>query len=220
MVVALVGGALALSIALAATGREDADFDDLPISVLTIGQLGQWVGFLGVPWLVTRLKGSGLVTDLRLRFELRDLWVGGGIGVLLQLAVVPLISYPWIWLLGEDSDELEERARLLADRADTAGAAILLVLVVGLGAPLMEEIFYRGLVQGALLKRGLVPAISVVITAAVFAAAHTSVIEFPALFAFGLGVGALAVRSGRLGPSIAAHVTFNLVTVITTLVLE
>ncbi len=219
-VAALVGGAVALSIGLVATGYDDPDFEDLPISILAIGQVGQWLGFFLVPYLATRLKGSGLVRDLGLRFERRDLWVGGAAGVGVELLVVPLVSYPWIWLLGKDTDELERRANLLADRADTFGAALLLFLVVGLGAPFFEEIFYRGLVQGAVLRRNLAPALAIVLTAAAFAAAHTSLIEFPALFVFGIGVGVLAHRAGRLGPAICAHVAFNLVTVITTVVIE
>jgi membrane protease YdiL (CAAX protease family) len=217
MVVALVGGAVALSIGLAVAGYEDPDFDDLPISMLAIGQLGQWLGFALVPYLALRVKGDGLVRGLGLRFERRDLWFGGLVGIATQLVLVPLLSYPWLWLIGRDTDELEHRANLLGDRADTFGAALLLVVIVGFGAPLFEEVFYRGLVQGALRKRGLAPALAIGITAFVFAAAHQSATELPALFGFAVVVGTLAHRSGRLGPSIAAHVTFNLVTVLAVL---
>jgi membrane protease YdiL (CAAX protease family) len=217
MVVAMAGGAVALSIALAAVGYEDPDFEDLPISLLAIGQLGQWLGFGLIPYLALRLKGDGVVRGLGLRFEGRDLWFGGLIGIVTQLVVVPLLSYPWLWLLGRDTDELERRANLLGDRADTFGAALLLVVIVGLGAPIFEELFYRGLVQGALRKRGIAPALAIGITAFVFAAAHQSATELPALFGFALVVGTLAHRYRRLGPSIAAHVTFNLVTVLAVL---
>ena len=46
---------------------------------------------------------------------------------------------------------------------------------------------------------------------AVFALSHFSAWEFPALFLFGLGAAVLAVRTGRLGPGIVAHLGFNAV---------
>jgi hypothetical protein len=56
---------------------------------------------------------------------------------------------------------------------------------------------------------------SVVVGAAVFAAMHLEALQFLGLFVFGLVAGALAYRTGRLGASIAAHVGFNVTTVIT-----
>jgi membrane protease YdiL (CAAX protease family) len=47
-----------------------------------------------------------------------------------------------------------------------------------------------------------------------FALSHFQLIQFPALFVFGLVVGALAVRFGRLGPSIWTHAGFNLASVV------
>ena len=91
---------------------------------------------------------------------------------------------------------------------------MLLVLIVGVGAPIIEEIFYRGLCQGALLKRGMHPAVAILITAVVFGLSHGELLQLPALVLFGAVAGWLAHRTGRLGPGIAAHVAFNMVTVI------
>lgn len=219
-VLAQVGGAIAVGIVLSASGRADDQVDELPIGLVALAQLGLWFGLLGVPWLVTRLKGSGLVRDLGLRCTWRDLWVGGGLGVLLQLVVVPLISWPWLRLLDRDASELEEPARELADRATGAGGVVLLILIVGIGAPIVEEIFYRGLFQRSLLKRGVAPAVALPLVALCFAGSHFQLLQFPALAAFGLTAGWLARRHDRLGPAIACHVAFNLVSVLTLLALE
>lgn len=48
----------------------------------------------------------------------------------------------------------------------------------------------------------------------VFGISHFQLVQFPGLFAFGVVLAVLAVRTGRLGPSIAAHVAFNGVAVI------
>ena len=71
----------------------------------------------------------------------------------------------------------------------------------------------------SLLKRGLPGGLSVGITALVFAATHlqdmaTWLLLLPGLIFAGVVFGALALRTGRLGTSIAAHMGFNLVTAI------
>jgi membrane protease YdiL (CAAX protease family) len=203
-----------LSIVLAATDRTLDEVDDLPLSLVLLSQAGLWVGLFGVPWFVTRTKGAGLVADLDLRARWRDLWVGGSLGTVLQLAVLPLLYWPLLELLDKTSTDLEEPARELTDRADGAIGVILLVLIVGLGAPIVEEVFYRGLLLGALMKRGLSAGVSVGITAVVFGISHAQALQLPALALFGAVAGILRVRYDRLGPAIAAHVAFNMVTVI------
>ncbi len=91
---------------------------------------------------------------------------------------------------------------------------MLLILIVGVAAPIIEEIFYRGLFQRALLKRGLPPLAAIGINAAVFAGSHFQLLQLPALFIFGLAAGWLAYSRDRLGPAIAAHIAFNMVTVV------
>jgi membrane protease YdiL (CAAX protease family) len=215
---AMAGSQFALAVVLGATGRDAADVDDLPLSLVLVTQLGLWLGLLGVPVIATRLKGSGLVADLRLRIRWRDLWVGGGIGAALQLVVLPLLYWPLLELLDKGTSDLEEPAKQLTDRADGAIGVVLLVLIVGIGAPVIEEIFYRGLFQGALRKRGLGPVVSIGVMSLVFGASHFELLQLPALVIFGAVAGWLAHRYQRLGPPIAAHVAFNMVTVVALLV--
>jgi len=83
-------------------------------------------------------------------------------------------------------------------------------------APVVEELFYRGVWLRAAERRwGTVAGI--VVSATVFGVMHLQPIDTPALIAFGLVVGWLAARYRRLGPSIWAHVAFNLTAVVTLL---
>ena len=52
------------------------------------------------------------------------------------------------------------------------------------------------------------------LSALVFAVAHQELLQLPGLFAFGVVLGVMAVRFGRIGPGIAAHMAFNAVTII------
>jgi uncharacterized protein len=88
------------------------------------------------------------------------------------------------------------------------------VLIVGVMAPVFEEIFWRGLLQGSLLKRGLPPVLAIGIASVLFAATHFQLLQLPGLTIAGAVFGTLAYRAGRLGPAMAAHFTFNMVTVI------
>jgi len=154
------------------------------------------------------------VRDLGVRARWEDAWRGGLPGVLAQVVVLPLLYWPILELFDLGVSDLEEPARSLGDRADGVGGAILLILIVGILAPVFEEIFYRGLVQGALLKRGLRPWLAIAITAVVFGLVHFQLLQLPGLIVAGLLFGYLAHRAGRLGPAIAAHLTFNMVTVV------
>ena len=86
----------------------------------------------------------------------------------------------------------------------------------GIGAPIAEEIFFRGLTQ-PVLQRYLGGAGGLAVTAVLFGFAHASgnpkEVIVP-LAVFGAMVGALAWRTGRLGPGIVAHITFNGITVV------
>lgn len=210
----LLGAQVAISAILAATDRTVDQVDELPLSLVALSQVGLWLGLFGVPWVVTRLKGGGLVADLGLRVRGRDVWRGGLVGAGLQIVALPLLYWPLLELLDKASSDLEGPAREMTDRADGPLGVLLLVLIVGVGAPIVEEVFYRGLFQRALLKRGLPPAAAIGINAVVFGASHGQLLQLPALVLFGVAAGVLAHRSGRLGPAITAHVAFNLVTVV------
>ena len=86
------------------------------------------------------------------------------------------------------------------------------MLIVVVLAPLIEELFFRGLFQRATDRR-FGAALSVVFPAVIFGAVHLQPLQFPALVLFGLVAGLLVARSDRLGPAIWAHVGFNAIAV-------
>lgn len=174
-----------------------------PIGELFVANLPLYAALGGTPWLVTTLRGAGPGAELGLRVRPIDL-AAVPLGGALQVAV------GWAYAPFVERSRLEAPARELADRAGGSWGWALLVLMTVVIAPVVEELFYRGLVQRTLRRRLTAPA-AVAITAVVFAALHFQPLQFPGLFAFGVLAGALAVRSGRLGPAMAAHLGFNAV---------
>ena len=200
-------------VVVVATSHTDTEIDDLPLGVVALAQLGLAVGFFVVPWAVTKVKGNGLVADLGVRARWEDLWKGGLIGIATQVVLIPLLYWPLLEVLNKTSDDLDDQAQTLTDRASALLGVVLLVLVVGVMAPVFEEIFFRGLFQRSFLKRGLRPVIAIGITSVFFGATHFQLLQLPGLIVAGAVFGTLAYRADRLGPAIAAHLTFNLVTV-------
>ncbi len=184
--------------------------DTVPIPVLAASLLAGWVTFLVGAALTSRSHGSGHVaSDLGIAARPIDV-VGIPIGIIAQVALVPLVYVPLraAWPATFDDDALTDTAKDLVDRAD--GILLpLLVLLVAFGAPIVEEIVYRGLLQRPLLHRYPTPAV-IVGVAAVFALIHFRPVEYPGLFVAGLVFGVCAWRTGRVGLAVAAHVGFNL----------
>ena len=114
-------------------------------------------------------------------------------------------------MLFEDLD-VSEPARELVDKA-TGFGVFLLFLVVVVGAPLVEELFFRGLTLKAFEKK-MSSRLALVLSSLFFAIAHLQLIQFPALFLFGLVAGYLVKKYDRLGRAVWAHVGFNATTVI------
>lgn len=209
-IAAIVLGAVLGGIIVGAAGYET--FDDAPISVLVLAQVPLWAGLVGVPWLISRRRGtSSLVRDLDLRMHWTDIPVGLGAGVATQLAVLVLV--PLYELFGVDPDDVGESAERLGEKADDPVAVVLLVLMAVVGAAIAEEICYRGLWLKALGRYGTPVAIGV--SALVFAIVHFDPLTIPPLFVFGVIAALLVTRSGRLGPAIWAHVGFNALAVAT-----
>ena len=112
-----------------------------------------------------------------------------------------------IWPDTFSTDRLEQRARDLYDHASGAGV-LLLVLAVVIGAPIVEELVYRGLLQGS-VTRGRREWWGVIGIAALFALIHFQPVEIPGLFSIGLVLGACALLTRRLGLGVVTHMAFN-----------
>jgi uncharacterized protein len=210
---AQIGGVLAVAIVLALNDGATDELEDLSLAWVAVAQLGLWIGMLGVPLVVARLKGNGPVEDYGLRAEGWDAPRGFVAGALTQLLLIPLLYGPIFWLTDLDANDLEDPARGLTDRATDPFGVALLVLIVGIGAPIVEEIFYRGLLQRSLARR-FGAWIGILGSALLFGLSHFQLLQLPALVLFGVVLGVLAHRTGRLGAPIAAHIVFNMITVL------
>lgn len=183
--------------------------ESLPPWLVLTSSLALWLPQIAALVIVSRRLGTGkFLRDFDVRFAWRDTW-GIPIGVASQLLLVNLVMWPLRLLFPErfSVEEVEKRARDLID--GTQGwwwLAIIFVVVIG--APAVEELMYRGFIQGS-LERSIAPVGALVLSAVWFTVVHLQPVEFPGLFAFAIVLGWCRLKTGRIGMSIVAHVAFN-----------
>ncbi|MGI8939804.1 MAG: CPBP family intramembrane glutamic endopeptidase [Iamia sp.] len=224
LVATLVVQQILAAVILAAAGVEVGDgqsvADVASLPVIALLQTTLWVGMLGsIVVVLRRWRVSSPIEALGLRIRALDVPLGIALGVACQLILVPLVSWPWTTLLGKDSEELREPACKLAEKADDHVGIALLFLITVIGAPIVEELFFRGFTQRAAVAR-LGRPIGLVATAVLFGLTHFQLLQLPALIVFGLVLGLLADRTRRLGSSIVTHMAFNATTVVTLVLLS
>jgi membrane protease YdiL (CAAX protease family) len=180
----------------------------LPAQIL--GQL------LALAWISHRHGTGKFSTDFGLALRTRDSWfliVGGVLLLGLGLALKPLAD-----ALGVNQNP-QDIVQAVAEISDPASRVVVFLGVVVL-SPLVEELWFRGLLLRTLRQREFTPTASVLIQGMVFALFHLldggalagALVVIPELFVVGSFLGYLAVRSGKLSQSFFTHAGFNLVT--------
>jgi len=215
--VGLVGG-LALATLLAQLWITVTGEEELGLGGQAFSQVGLWTGMVGAAVVASRRKGAGtLREDFGFRIRWSDLWIGVLVAVAVQLLVLPGVAFLLRPLLGEP--EVSGPVQDLVDEA--RGPAFLgLVISVAVCAPIVEELFYRGLLLRS-LQRWVPNRLAVALSAVAFGLSHGSGLPVEAvllviisLTVFGAVLAVLAIRTGRLGLSIVTHAVFNLFTLL------
>jgi CAAX protease family protein len=182
--------------------------------------LGLWFGFVGAPWLASRIQGTRrFLRDLGLTFRTIDL-VGIFIGVGGQI-VIALVYAPF----RHDIHNFNAPSQRLTGGAHGAGFLVIALATVIL-APFMEELFFRGLLFKALVRlctprvatpgraRSAGVVLAVITDGLLFGLAHGEWVQLAGLALFGAALAAISYRTGRLGMNMISHASFNLVAVI------
>lgn len=209
--VAWLGGSVLSSVVAGLSGADT--IADAGPAWLLAAQLAMWVPMVVAVWLVQQSRWDGLrpaVERAGLRFAVSDL-VGVPLGIVTQLVLVRAVYLPLVhwWPHTFDLDHIEKSARTLYESATGhTGGIVLLVLVVVIGAPLVEELVYRGMLQTAIVDRWG-ERLGVVAVALWFALIHLQPVNIPGLFVIGLVLGVAQRRERRLGLSIVTHLAFN-----------
>ena len=203
-------GNIASVLAMVLVWRPANPDEQMPIGATAVSAIALWSVFFLFLTLLSRGIGSGSMRhDYGLAIAGTDVLVGVPLGVFSQFVLVNIVNWPLSRVFpGHFSpDAVEQRARELSDSA-RGGWVVVLVLVVVVLAPVIEELVYRGLVQQG-LANSLGSLRAWPVAAVVFAAVHLQPVEFPGLLAFALVLGWCYRRTNRLGLCIVTHMAFN-----------
>ena len=208
-------GALAASFVVALAGPVLGIRLASPVGVV-VAMAALWLPLLGAVAYVSRRRGSGSITADFGLWPLRpaDIGVGAAIG-LLTCQLSGMIGAAVQTVLGGPG------GHRLHDPG--VGLFAVMALCACVGAPIVEELFCRGLLQGALTRR-FGPVAAITVQALLFAAAHLNqhpglgpmVATMAAIGTGGAIFGWLRRWSGRVGPGVVAHATLNTVVFLTT----
>jgi membrane protease YdiL (CAAX protease family) len=207
--IAIVLGALALG----ASERS--------VLLLVLSELGLWAGLVSACLFAVRRYGTGSLRDLGL---VRPRWLDVGTGAVTSVVarvVGAALALVLVLLLPHES---YTKGTSLLDQSSPGVLAMLVVGVIAVvGAPIVEELFFRGLVQGALQPR-IGARAAVVVQAIAFGLVHyqvgmgigTFAITFAVVGVSGLLFGVLRWHTHHLAAGMFAHAAFNLVAVVVT----
>jgi membrane protease YdiL (CAAX protease family) len=194
------------------------------IEVIAAGQFGLWGGFFVACVVAARRQGYHSLAQLGLRRPTwGDLGIGSVAGVAIRIATV-IIAAEVVRFFPHQS---LRRVTSLSRTLDVGGiAAVAIVLIVVIGAPFFEELYFRGLVQSVMTRRWSARA-AIFGQAGCFALVHYQLgmtwaqvaVTFATIGTMGLALGTLRWRYQRLDPGMVAHAIFNAQAVILLLTL-
>lgn len=212
-----LGAGVLIAVVLVATGGWDGAGEEMleggqgTLLLVLAAPLG-WAVLIGWPWWVSRHKGTGrLSRDFGLSLRRVDVLLGlaGGLLCLLTAAAVSLL---YAVLAGE---EAPTNTDIIDSDPSRPGLFVVLFLVIAVGTPIAEEIFFRGLVLGAARKRWGTP-LAVVFSSVLFGLFHVQgdllAWAFVALVTGSYGAVFALLRvwaDGRIAAPIVAHMLVN-----------
>ena len=169
----------------------------------------KWSQLLGYVLMIIIFFGKRYVELSFGHIERRMVWPAVGMSVLIA-ASQAFVLFSALSLLDVDlqfqGEELERRQRLVSGIAGILNACIF--------APIGEEICFRGIILGGLLKTRCRPWIAILVSAIIFASFHGFGANFVTAMLFGILAGWLYWRTGSIIPGIIIHITNNSFTAI------
>jgi membrane protease YdiL (CAAX protease family) len=189
------------------------------LGALCAGQAALWLCLFGACKLAVRRHGNGSLRELGLAaLSKRQVGAGLVIGLISRLGagalVVALVQlFP--------HEKWRSNAEPALHLNDSILSVVVFTAILVVGAPFFEELFFRGLVQGAFTNR-FGARVALFGTAVCFGLVHyrvgmtaaQAVITVVTIGATGLVLGATRWHYEKLGPGMVAHAFFNAVVVV------
>lgn len=161
------------------------------------------------------LMGFHLLRNHYLDSDIHTTWsfVSGRI----LLAIIPLTLGVMCWM--NFVMELFDLPDLTADLFLQMKNNLLGVISIAIAAPVVEEMLFRGAIEGELLRRWDNPLRAIFVSALIFGLIHLNPAQMPYAFCLGLLLGWLYYRTKSIVPGIVLHLVNNGISVALMLIL-
>ena len=182
-------------------------YGDLVAWVVVISVVLPWVWLAGVPFVASWVRGPGWRRSYGWVTSWRSLWWGIG-GGLATFAVILVAVFVTDLVTGHEATATA--ADVALGLADYPAQFFIFLLLIAFGAPFVEELAFRGLLWGAIVKRGWSPWVASVVAGVLFGIFHGEPSRLVALALGGVMLGIVRQRGGLSG-SMAAHAVVNII---------
>ena len=172
-------------------------------------EIMKWTLVAGYLLISVLFFGKGYVKLSFGHIEQHRVWPAIGMSVMMGAALVFALCSVLFLLdvdLSYQGEELEHRQQFFSGIAGALNACIF--------GPTIEEICFRGIVLGGLLKTRCRPWLAILISTLLFALLHGLGANFVTAILFGILIGWLYWRTGSIIPGIIIHITNNSLTAI------
>jgi membrane protease YdiL (CAAX protease family) len=184
------------------------------LEALCAGQAALWACLFAACKVAVRRHGNGSLRDLGLAaISRRQAGAGLLVGLVTRLGAGALaVALAQLF----SNEQLRNTAEPVVKLHQSLGPVVVVSLILVVGAPFFEELFFRGLVQGAFTNR-FSARVALFAQAACFGVVHFRVgmtaaeafITIVTIGVTGLALGATRWHYEKLGPGMVAHAFFN-----------
>lgn len=210
----LLQGALAVLMQVLVFRAAPGDGDTLPLAAI-IGLLPMALLMVPVAWQAARIRGGNPLVVLNLRWpDLTGLgWVAVVAGFMLGVMVLFTVVISAVMAFGGEPPQGGLVENTVSGIAGNTAALVLVVPALIIGAPVAEELLFRGQIYTALAQSRAGFSGATVLTAAAWSVLHFSgsYLQVAMIFLMGLLLGWLLYRFGSLLLTIACHAAWNAV---------
>ncbi len=178
--------------------------------VLTAAQALFFAGMAAWPLVAAWRKSSGWRHAYGFVVSWRALGIGlaGGIATLVAMTVLTSVTAELL-----NQEVTSAGADVAESMTGSTVAFVLFLVLIAVGAPFVEELAFRGLVWGAVVKHGWSPWVATVIAGVPFALLHVEPLRVAPLLAAGIVLG-IVRQYGGLSGAMLAHCVVNTIGVI------
>ena len=174
--------------------------------ILKNDEIMNWTILMGFMLIAIVFFGKRYVKLSFGRIERRMVWPVIGMSVLVAASYLLFLSSFYTLI---DIDHLFPKEINEIHEADQHLSGIAGILTVCIFGPIAEEICFRGILLGGLLKMRCRPWIAILITALAFSLVHGYAVKLVGTLLFGIIVGWLYWRTGSIIPCLIIHIVNN-----------